>query len=94
MRWLIEPLSVISPRSMDGGSASTMARAMRVALPVEVLASSVMTYWKCSFTYGSSSTSAMGALAGRPLSLRTCWVGKIIAPTSFKFRPVSTTSCT
>ena len=33
-RWLIEPLSVISPRSIDGGSASTSARATRVALPV------------------------------------------------------------
>src|SRR5258708_2958132 len=33
-RWLIEPLSVISPVSSDGGSSSTMARAMRLELPV------------------------------------------------------------
>ena len=35
-RWLIEPLSVTSPLSIDGGSASTRARATRLALPVPV----------------------------------------------------------
>jgi hypothetical protein len=33
-RWLIEPLPVISPRSIDGSSSSTCARATRVALPL------------------------------------------------------------
>src|SRR2546423_5777654 len=33
-RWLIEPLSVISPASSDGGSSSTRRRAMRLELPV------------------------------------------------------------
>src|SRR4029078_1855654 len=33
-RWLMEPLSVISPASSDGGSSSTSMRRMRFELPV------------------------------------------------------------
>src|SRR6266850_122291 len=33
-RWLIEPLSVISPASSDGGSSMTRRRVMRFELPV------------------------------------------------------------
>ena len=37
-RWLMEPLSVISPLSMVGGSDNKHMRAMRLALPVAVWA--------------------------------------------------------
>ena len=40
-RWLIEPLSVISPLSMVGGSLSKHSLAIRLALPVAVVANSL-----------------------------------------------------
>ena len=49
-RWLMEPLSVISPLSMVGGSDNKHMRAMRLALPVDVFDSSLSTFWKCANT--------------------------------------------
>ncbi len=65
---------------------------MRLALPVAVLASSVTTRWKCASTGSLLSTSCREASAGKPLSERTSGVGNTMAPTSFMFRPVITTS--
>jgi len=65
---------------------------MRLALPVLLAASSSTTFWKCASTGALASTSDSGALSGRPASSRTLGVGNTMAPTSFMFRPVSTTS--
>src|SRR5207244_12555887 len=44
-RWLIEPLSVTSPLSMEGGSCIRCRRATRLALPVACFASAFTTSW-------------------------------------------------
>ena len=65
---------------------------MRLALPVALLASSLTICWNFASTGALSTTSCIEASAGSPDSARTAWVGNTMAPTSFRFRPVITTS--
>ena len=67
---------------------------MRLALPVDSRASWSMMAWIRWRTGVLASTSFIDASAPRPLTSRQAGAGKISAPTSFMFRPVSTTSCT
>src|SRR4051812_15637643 len=94
-RWLMEPLSVTSPLSMEGASSIRCRRATRLALPVACFARAFTTSWKWSCTAALSSTCFSGASAARcGASWRILVVGKTSAPTSLRFRPVITTSCT
>src|SRR6185369_17068675 len=92
--WLIDPLSVTSPLSIDGGSCIRCSRATRLALPVATAARVSMTFWKCACTGLLSRTCLSGASSGKPASLRTAGVGKIRAPTSCRLMPVMSASCT
>ena len=78
--------------SMVGGSDSKHSLAMRLALPVPLSAKVFTIFWNWAKTGAEASTSDKGASAGKPLKARTAGVGKIMAPTSFMFRPVSTAS--
>ncbi len=77
-----------------GGSASSTARAMRLALPVPAAASVSTNCCSQARTGGLAITSLMAAPAGRPARPRNACVGNSIAPISFRLRPVITASCT
>src|SRR5262249_49035206 len=64
-RWLMEPLSVTSPLSIEGGSSIRYSRATRLALPVACFASTSSTSWKWSCTAALSSPSRSGVSAAR-----------------------------
>src|SRR5688500_5133204 len=68
--WLIEPLSVISRASSDGGRSSTSARATNVELPVLSRARALNASWNLPATAGCARTSAAGASAGSPATSR------------------------
>lgn len=94
-RWFSDPLSVTSPRSIEGASASTTARATRVALPVPLAYKPSTTRWKKSRNAGAASTSAAGASAATPATARHASSrGKISTPTSPRLIPATTTSST
>ena len=92
-RWLIDPLSVTSPLSIDGGSTSGSARATRVALPVPACHNRSTIAWKNARTRGWFSVVCASVSAGRPASFRhSSNRGNSNTPISDRFSPVTTTS--
>src|ERR1700683_539435 len=62
-RWWMEPLSVISPMSSDGNSASRMARQMRLDVPLLACSKVSSNRANSARTAGSASKEAMAASA-------------------------------
>ena len=94
-RWLIEPLSVTSPLSIDGGSAIRIARSMRVEEPGLSAASFASSSANFARTGGAPTISPSDASAPRSASFRQASMsGNTSAAMSSRSAPANTTSRT